>query len=581
MSASRTVSVSINGGAAAASTTTASNGTYSLTSLSLNAGDVLTVYLDNNTEKGVTVTVGSGSSLSNIDIYQNDLITRCDNSCSLTNANLDTADNNGDSDIASIYSVSGGALTLASGKSLFIPASKTFAPGGNVFVGLNFTNNGTYTKGTETLTMADTSSTAKTFAGGSGSYYNLTLTGGGSGAVTITGNNSFNNVTIGAPKSVTFTSGSTQTIAGTFTATGSSGNVISINSSVVGVPGTLSKSSGNVTGDYLILADSAATGGALWYAGAHSVGLAGNTGWIFDVPYVRGGSGTAPNFVQTHFRIYKDDAGLNLATPYANEDTGADISVGEIFRLRFQVLNSGTVAGNITRRLEVKEDNLPWKKVATSGQNVTMANSSNFSDTDATTTLLTKTATFLAGEGKDVAADATKISLPNANYIEDEYALVFANTALGHTYQFRITDVGNELQSYMVIPTITPESSILTPLRILPEDHSTIKTRTPKISFALNKLGNCRISLTNGSFDEMASATQCTPKLGTIQNCQMPDLAPNGVKVLYIACQDAFGNKDAKTATHMLLYNLDDSEKSFASVVLKSAMQFLGSFVIK
>lgn len=581
MGASRTVSVSINGASAAASTTTASNGTYSLTGLSLSAGDVLNVYLDNNTEKGATVTVGSGSSLTGIDIYQNDLIARCDNSCSLTNSHLDTADNNGDSDIASIYSVSGGALTLASSKSLFIPTGKTFAPGGNVSVGLNFTNNGTYTKGTETLTMTDTSSTAKTFAGGSGSYHNVTITGGGSGGLTMSGNNSFNNVTIGAPKSVTFVSGSTQTVAGTFTATGSAGNTISINASSSGLPASLSKSSGTVTADYLVLQDSSATGGAQWYAGSHSVGLTGNTGWIFDVPYVRGGSGTAPNFVQTHFRIYKDDAGLNLASPYTDEDTNVDVPVGEMVRLRFQVLNSGTVAGNITRRLEYKEDNAPWKRVMPDGVRVALVNSQNITDGEATKSLLTKTGTFASGMGKDISADADKISLPVGGYSEDEYAVVFSQVALGHSYQFRITDVGNELQSYMVFPTINPESLLLTPLHINPEDRSTIKTATPKITFDLNKLGNCRIATEDKSFDEMANDVICGPIKGYTQTCQMPNLGADGVKVLYIACQDAFGNKDSRDANHQIMYTLASSKNDTGNIMLEGVMQFLGSFKIK
>ena len=114
MGSGRTVSVSINGAAAAGNTTTASDGTYTISGLTISAGDVLTLYLDNNTEKGVTVTKGTGSNLTGINIFQNYLIARCDNSCSLTNSNLDTADNNGDSDITNLYSISGSAVTTAS-----------------------------------------------------------------------------------------------------------------------------------------------------------------------------------------------------------------------------------------------------------------------------------------------------------------------------------------------------------------------------------------------------------------------------------------------------------------------------------
>lgn len=133
MGAGRTVAVSVNGAAASGTTTTAANGTYTLSNITVATNDVLTIYLDGATEKGVTVTTTPASNLTGINIYQNYLIARCDTtSCSLTNTNLDTANNNGDTDISTIYSVSAGALTVsggASGRSLYIPASSTFAPG--------------------------------------------------------------------------------------------------------------------------------------------------------------------------------------------------------------------------------------------------------------------------------------------------------------------------------------------------------------------------------------------------------------------------------------------------------------------
>jgi len=51
--------------------------------------------------------------------------------------------------------------------------------------------------------IADTSATGKTFAGGGKTFYNLSITGGGTGAVTISGANTFTNFTINTPKTVT------------------------------------------------------------------------------------------------------------------------------------------------------------------------------------------------------------------------------------------------------------------------------------------------------------------------------------------------------------------------------------------
>ncbi len=214
----KTVAVSINGAAASGTADTDSNGAYSITGLAMVAGDVLTLYIDGETEKAVTVTVSTGANMTGINLYQNDLITRCDNSsCSLTNANLETAETNADADIASIYSVASSNLTLASGKSLFIPSSHTFAPGGNITLSGNFTNNGTYTKGTETITLTATSS-GKTIKTSGSQLYALTLNGSGgvytpSDATTVS-----NNLTITAG---TLTlAGSAFTVTGTTSVTG-------------------------------------------------------------------------------------------------------------------------------------------------------------------------------------------------------------------------------------------------------------------------------------------------------------------------------------------------------------------------
>jgi hypothetical protein len=99
--------------------------------------------------------------------------------------------------------------------------------------------------------------------------------------VTFLGSNTFNAFTINAPKTVTFTVSTTQTIS-SFVATGSSGNVITINTTSAGTAATLSKSSGIVSCDWLSLKDSTATGGATFYAGANSTNVSGNTGWTFS-----------------------------------------------------------------------------------------------------------------------------------------------------------------------------------------------------------------------------------------------------------------------------------------------------------
>jgi hypothetical protein len=126
-----------------------------------------------------------------------------------------------------------------------------------------------------------TSASAKTFAGGGFSYSTITLDQGGAGALTITGSNTFSDITntynaTGAT-SILFTAGTTSTFTN-WNASGAAGKVLTI-SSVTAATHTLSKATGTVNADYLSLTNSIATGGATWNA-TNSTDGGGNTGWI-------------------------------------------------------------------------------------------------------------------------------------------------------------------------------------------------------------------------------------------------------------------------------------------------------------
>lgn len=133
----------------------------------------------------------------------------------------------------------------------------------------------------DTSTISLTSSSDKTFRGYGLTYYNINQ--GGAGVLTITGNNTFNDITATyKPSTVTLTSGSTQTVSN-FTLSGTAGNLVTLNSSTSGAPATLSKASGIVDVSYLAIKDSTATGGATWNSPTSSgnVDNGGNTGWLF------------------------------------------------------------------------------------------------------------------------------------------------------------------------------------------------------------------------------------------------------------------------------------------------------------
>jgi hypothetical protein len=148
--------------------------------------------------------------------------------------------------------------------------------------------NFTTTAGTGTGTISMTAATAKTFVG-AGSTFNCTLNQGGAGDLTITGSNTFSNITnTTQPASVLFTAATTSTFTN-FNLSGTSGNLITIGS-VTAASHTLSKASGTVSSDYLSISRSTATGGAGWYAGANSTNGGNNSGWIFTAPPAPSGS---------------------------------------------------------------------------------------------------------------------------------------------------------------------------------------------------------------------------------------------------------------------------------------------------
>lgn len=145
---------------------------------------------------------------------------------------------------------------------------------------------GTFSAGTSTISITDTSSTSKTFAQGNGkTYYNMNISGGGSGAVIFTGGstwNSFPQVT-GGTKSLQYTNGTTTTFTNG-TNLGNGTNVITITSTSAGSAATWAVTNGSagiVNCDYLSLKDNTASGPTPFYAGANSTNVSGNTNWTF------------------------------------------------------------------------------------------------------------------------------------------------------------------------------------------------------------------------------------------------------------------------------------------------------------
>lgn len=134
------------------------------------------------------------------------------------------------------------------------------------------------TAGTGTISMA--SSASKTFAGGGAAYPKINQ--GGAGALTITGANSFLDITNTVqPATVTLPSSVTTNVQN-FSLNGTVGNLITLNASTLGTRATINKTTGGaIFSPYLSIRDSAATPAQIWFAGTTSTNAGNNTGWVF------------------------------------------------------------------------------------------------------------------------------------------------------------------------------------------------------------------------------------------------------------------------------------------------------------
>jgi hypothetical protein len=165
----------------------------------------------------------------------------------------------------------------------------------------NAWNVGTSTNLTVTGTgvISLTNASAKNFVGGGISYSGITLNQGGAGTLTITGNNTFANITnsYSATGATTIAMGTTTQTVGSFTASGEAGRVLTVQGTSASSPATLVfTGSGQATApttDYLTITGVRAYSlDTTWYAGANSTNN-GSLGWYFEA----GGGGPIAVFI--------------------------------------------------------------------------------------------------------------------------------------------------------------------------------------------------------------------------------------------------------------------------------------------
>jgi hypothetical protein len=178
--------------------------------------------------------------------------------------------------------VSLGSFALGSGTKTLNLGSGTWTVTGATWDANTNVSNLTVSASTGVISM--TSGSTKTFAGGAKTW--PTLNQGGSGALTIQQSNTFANITNTVqPATITLTSGTTQTVTD-FDASGTSGNLITLNASTPGSRATLTDSGGVNSVSYMDIKDIAATGYGEWqaYTSNGNVDSGNNAGWVFAAP---------------------------------------------------------------------------------------------------------------------------------------------------------------------------------------------------------------------------------------------------------------------------------------------------------
>ncbi|RMD51624.1 LamG domain-containing protein, partial [Candidatus Parcubacteria bacterium] len=164
--------------------------------------------------------------------------------------------NNSQESISNTDLTINGAFNLSSG---------TFtAPSGTMTIGGDFTGGSGFSHNNGTVVFADNTQISN--ISGNTTFYNLTATTAG--------------------KELDFAAGSTQTVNGTLTLTGSSGNLLTLRSSSAGSTWTINANAIS-NFDYLDVKDSVAGGNAAPFdPGANSIDSGNNSGWSFNEPPV-------------------------------------------------------------------------------------------------------------------------------------------------------------------------------------------------------------------------------------------------------------------------------------------------------
>jgi hypothetical protein len=178
--------------------------------------------------------------------------------------------------------VGGVQFSASTVRTLAVGAGTWLIAGGSTAWNANTATNLTVT-GTGTISL--TSASAKTFAGGGANYSGITLNQGGAGALTISGNNTFKDITntYSATGATTIALGATTQTVTQWSGTGEAGRLLTLSGTSAASPATLVISGAvNSSTDYLNISNVRGYPvDSTWYIGANSTN-SGSLGFLFE-----------------------------------------------------------------------------------------------------------------------------------------------------------------------------------------------------------------------------------------------------------------------------------------------------------
>lgn len=139
------VRVMVNGAFSTSTSCSSVDGSYSAEGVVVVGDPTITVYLDNASggERGSVITRTPTADITNMDIRENRVIVRNEDTEPLTIENLAVFDNSDDSDVQFIAATSStDTLTVLANNELYVFATSTFTPGGTVTLAANANANG-------------------------------------------------------------------------------------------------------------------------------------------------------------------------------------------------------------------------------------------------------------------------------------------------------------------------------------------------------------------------------------------------------------------------------------------------------